>query len=90
MKAMYPSVLLSVATLGLAACSQEPEQQDTTAQVEPIEQSGSAEQMGKQIDQAVLDLKQKAKEAESRLGEKLIEAGNSLKEKQENDPSATQ
>lgn len=87
MNAMFPSVLLLVATLGLAACSQESEQQDTT---EPAEPPGSAEQMGKQIDQAVLDLKQRAKEAEARLGEKLIEAGNSLKEKQENDPGANQ
>ena len=85
MNTMFPSVLLLVATLGLAACSQEPEQQDTT---EPAPRS--AEQMGKQIDQAVVDLKQRAKEAESRLGEKLIEAGNSLKEKQQNDAGATQ
>ena len=90
MNAMFPSVLLLVATFGLAACSQEPEQQDTTEPAKPVEQQGSAEQMGKQIDQAVLDFKQRAKEAESRLGEKLIEAGNSLKEKQENDPGANQ
>ena len=87
MNTMFPSVLLLVATLGLAACSQEPEQQDVT---EPAPPPRSAEQMGKQIDQAVLDLKQRAKEAESRLGEKLIEAGNSLKEKQQNDAGATQ
>ena len=87
MNTMFPSVLLLVATLGLAACSHEPEQQDTT---EPAPPPRSAEQMGKQIDQAVLDLKQRAKEAESRLGEKLIDAGNSLKEKQENDPGVTQ
>ena len=90
MHAIFPSVLLSVATLGFAACSQEPEPQDTTGQVEPVEQSGSAEQVGKQIDQAVLDLKQKAKEAESRLGDKLIEAGKSLKEEQRSAPGTTQ
>ena len=87
MNTMFPSVLLLVATLGLAACSQEAEQQNTTESAEP---SGSAEKVGKEIDQAVVGLKQKAKEAEARLGEKLIEAGNSLKEKQENDPGSTQ
>ena len=90
MNAMFPSALLLVAALGLVACSQEPEQQAATGQTEPVEQPGSAEQMGKQIDQAVLDLKQRAKEAESRLGDKLIEAGNSLKEKQQNDSGETQ
>ena len=82
MKAMFPSVLVAVAALGLASCSQEPEPQDTTKQAEPATQSGSAEQMGKQIDQAVVELKQRAQEAEARLGDRLIEAGKSIKDQQ--------
>jgi hypothetical protein len=39
--------------------------------------------VGRQIDQAVGKLQQQAKEAESRLGDRLIEAGEMLKEKPE-------
>jgi thioredoxin-like negative regulator of GroEL len=90
MKAMFPLALLSVATLGLAACTKGPEEEETAGQAEPVVQPGSAEQVGKQIDQAVLDLKQRAIDAESRLGEKLIDAGKSLKREQTSDPSAIQ
>jgi hypothetical protein len=38
----------------------------------------------------VLELKQRSKAAESRLGDKLIETGKLIKEKQQSDPGATQ
>jgi hypothetical protein len=46
--------------------------------------------MGKQIDQAVLELKQRSQEAEAKLGERLIEAGKALKDGQQNGADATQ
>jgi hypothetical protein len=69
--------------LGLTACSQEAEQEDTAAvsdREENGEQVGSAEQLGRQIDQSVEEMRRRAKEAESKLGDRLIEAGESLKQ----------
>ena len=80
------SILLCGAALGISACSQETEQQATSGQAETTEQGGTAEQVGRQVDQAVADLQTKAREAESRLGEKLIEAGTALKEKEASTP----
>ena len=74
MKLMHSVVLLCAATLGVAACSQEPDEQETVAP------PGSAEQIGKQIDQAVGELQQRANEAGAKLGDRLIETGQSLKE----------
>jgi hypothetical protein len=74
MKLMHPAVLICAATLGLAACSQEPDEQETVAF------PGSAEQIGKQIDQAVGELQQRANEAGAKLGDRLIETGQSLRE----------
>lgn len=87
---MFQKVVLLIAILGLAACTQEAEEQSTTAPAEPVERVGSAEQMGKQIDQAVLELKQRSQEAEAKLGERLIEAGKALKERPQNGADATQ
>jgi hypothetical protein len=36
--------------------------------------------LGKQIDKCVEELRRSAKEAESRLGERLLQAGESLKQ----------
>ena len=92
MKTELFSILLCGAALGLSACSQEPEQQAATEQsaTETTEQPRTAEQVGKQIDQAVVDLQAKAREAESRIGEKLIEAGKALKEKDATTPAQQQ
>jgi hypothetical protein len=87
---LLPNVLLLVVILGLAACTQEAEEQSATAPAQPAERGGSAEQMGKQIDQAVLELKQRSQEAEAKLGERLIEAGKALKEGPQNGADATQ
>jgi hypothetical protein len=87
---MFRKVLLLLVILGLAACTQEAEEQNATAPAEPVERVGSAEQMGRQIDQAVLELKQRSQEAEAKLGERLIEAGKALKERPENGADATQ
>ena len=83
MKAIQSKALLFGVVLGLTACSQEAEQEDAAAVSDRAgngEQSGSAEQIGKQIDQSVEELRRSAKEAESRLGERLIKAGESLKQ----------
>ena len=92
MKAKLISILLCGAALGLTACSQETEQQAATEQsaTETSEQAGTAEQVGKQIDTAVADMQAKAREAESRLGDKLIEAGKALKEKEATTPAQQQ
>lgn len=74
MKLMHSAVLICAATLGLTACSQEPDEQETVAP------PGSAEQIGKQIDQAVGELQQRANEAGAKLGDRLIETGQSLRE----------
>jgi hypothetical protein len=69
--------------LGLTACSQEADQEDAAAvsdREENGEQVGSAEQLGRQIDQSVEEMRRRAKEAESKLGDRLIEAGESLKQ----------
>jgi hypothetical protein len=87
---MFPKVVVLLTILGLAACSQEAEEQSAAAPAGPVERVGSAEQMGKQIDQAVLELKQRSQEAEAKLGERLIEAGKALKEGQQNEADATQ
>jgi hypothetical protein len=87
---MFPKVLLLLTILGLAACSQEAEEQSATAPAQPVEGVGSAEKMGKQIDQAVLELKQRSQEAEAKLGERLIEAGKALKERPQDGADATQ
>jgi len=90
MNAMFPKVVLVSVILGLAACTQEAEEQSATAPAEPVERVGSAEQLGKQIDQAVGELKQRSQEAEAKLGERLIEAGKALKDRPENGAGATQ
>jgi hypothetical protein len=90
MKEKFPAILLVAATLGLAACSQNTDQQQSPGMAEPIDSGGTAEKMGKQIDQAVLELKQRSQEAEAKLGERLIEAGKALKDGQQNGADATQ
>ena len=94
----HASMLFSVA-LGLTACSQETEQQETTSlpeatesteQQETVEQAGTAEQRGRQIDQAVGELQRKAKKAESRFGERLIDAGKAFKEGEQNETEENQ
>jgi hypothetical protein len=77
---MRLSILFSVVLAGLVACSQEPEEQQAAPQPQPTGQAGSAEQVGRQIDQAVSEFKEKAKEAEGRLGDRLIEAGKAIKQ----------
>ena len=88
MKTKLISILLCSAALCLAACSQETDQQAATEQsaTQTSEKAGTAEQVGKQIDKAVADMQTKAREAESRLGEKLIEAGKTLQEKEATTP----
>jgi hypothetical protein len=83
------SILIFSLAIALSACSQDAEQQQTSGMSEPVEQPGAGEQIGKQIDQAMVDLKQKAQEAETRLGDKLIEAGKALKEGEESAPATT-
>jgi hypothetical protein len=90
MSTMFPTVLLLLAILSLVACTQEAEEQNTTEPAEPVERVGSAEQMGKQIDQAVLELKQRSQEAEAKLGDRLIEAGKVLKDRPQNGDGARQ
>lgn len=81
MKLMHPVILLCAAALGLAACSQEPDEQKTVAP------AGSAEQIGKQIDQAVGELQQRVNEAGVKVGDRLIETGQSLREGGGGEPS---
>jgi hypothetical protein len=83
MKAMQSKALLFGVVLGLTACSQEAEQEDAAAvrdRAGEREQAGSAEQLGRQIDQSVEELRRRAKEAESSLGDRLIETGEALKQ----------
>ena len=83
MKAMRSKALLFGVVLGLTACSQEAEQEDAAAVSDRAgnrEQAGSAEQLGRQIDQSVEELRRRAKEAESKLGDRLIETGEALKQ----------
>jgi len=83
MKAIQSKALLFGAVLGLTACSQEADQEDAAAvsdREENGERVGSAEQLGRQIDQSVEELRRRAKEAESKLGDRLIETGESLKQ----------
>jgi hypothetical protein len=90
MKAIGSTLLIAVAALAATACSQDEDTQETAAPVEPAAQAGYAEQMGRQIDQAVLDLQQRAREAETRLGDRLIEVGKSIKEDKQNGADGTQ
>ena len=90
MNAMTLSVLLVVAVLGLASCSEEPEPKDTNDDKKAVGQPGYAEQVGKQVDQAVLELQQRAKEAESRIGDKLIEVGKSIKQEEQHNAAGTE
>jgi hypothetical protein len=69
MKREFAVILFCAVLYAVAGCSKEPE--------ETAEQTGSAEQVGKKIDEAVENLQQRALEAEANLGDKLIEAGKS-------------
>jgi hypothetical protein len=90
MKAFRSTLFVTIATLAATACSQDEDTQETAAPVEPAAQSGYAEEMGRQIDEAVLDLQQRAREAETRIGDKLIEVGKSIKEDKQNGADGTQ
>lgn len=90
MKTSFSAFLLAVATLGVASCSQNEDPPETVAPVEPAGQPGYGEQVGKQIDQAVLDLQQRAREAETRLGDRLIEVGKAIKEDKQDGADGTE
>jgi len=83
MKAIKSKAFLFGVFLGVTACSQEADQEHAAAvsdREKKGEQVGSAEQLGRQIDQSVEELRRRAKEAEAKLGDRLIETGESLKQ----------